>query len=192
MVEVKIGDWLDKPFKEATKKDIIKVVQIIETQDYTAHTKHDYKIVVKRFYQWLRSSDDYPEEVRWIKSTIKRNDSMIPDELLTAEEIKKLIETAEHPRNKAMISALYESGCRPSEFLYLCIKHIVFDKIKAQIVINFIFTYSRPLIGPPKGNPKQFVLNSGSFREFFHCLWIIRHYDRYPVPFFRQCFWQSR
>lgn len=132
---LKIGAWLEKPFKEATKKDIIKLVQIIETQDYTAHTKHDYKIVVKRFYQWLRNSDDYPEEVRWIKSTIKRSDSMIPAELLTVEEVNKLIEKTEHPRNKAMVSALYETGCRPSEFLSFCIKHIVFDKYGAQLTI---------------------------------------------------------
>jgi site-specific recombinase XerD/ribosomal protein L40E len=132
---LKIERWLNKPFKEATKKDIIKLVQIIETQDYTAHTKHDYKIVVKRFYQWLRSSDDYPEEVRWIKSTIKKNDLMIPEELLTIEEVNKQIETTDHPRNKAMISALYESGCRPSEFLSFCIKHVVFDKYGVQLTI---------------------------------------------------------
>lgn len=132
---MKIGDWMDIPFKKATKKDIIKLIQVIETRDYTAHTKHDYKIVVKRFYKWLRSADDYPKEVSWIKSTIKRKDSMIPEELLTAEEVNKLIETAEHPRNKAMISALYESGCRPSEFLSFCIKHIVFDKYGAQLTI---------------------------------------------------------
>lgn len=131
----KMGGWLGKSFKDATKKDIIKLVQIIETQDYTPHTKHDYKIVVKRFYQWLRSSDGYPEEVRWIKSTIKMNDSTIPEELLTVEEIKKLIETTEHPRNKAIVSALYESGCRPSEFLSFCIKHVVFDKYGAQLTI---------------------------------------------------------
>lgn len=132
---LKIVKWLDKPFKDAEKKDIMKIVQVIETQDYTAHTKHDYKIVVKRFYQWLRSSDEYPEEVRWIKSTIKKNDSKIPDELLTTEEVNKLIETVEHPRNKAMISMLYESGCRPTEFLSFSIKHIVFDKYGAQLTI---------------------------------------------------------
>jgi integrase len=132
---MKVGVWLDKPFKDATKKDIIRVVQIIETQDYKAHTKHDYKIVVKRFYQWLRGTDDYPEEVRWIKSTIKMKDSMIPEELLTIEDVNKQIEKTGHPRNKAMISVLYESGCRPSEFLSFCIKHIVFDKYGAQLTI---------------------------------------------------------
>ncbi len=132
---LKIADWLDKPFKDAKKKDIIRVVQVIETQDYTAHTKHDYKIVIKRFYQWLRGTEGYPEEVSWIRSTIKRKDSMIPEELLTVEEIEKQIETTDHPRNKAMISTLYESGCRPSEFLYLCIKHIVFDEYGVQLTI---------------------------------------------------------
>jgi site-specific recombinase XerD len=133
---IKIEKWLGKSFKEATKKDIIKLIQTIEGQDYTANTRHDYKITIKKFFRWLSNSEEYPEEVKWIKSTVKRNDSKIPEELLTIDEIKKMVETAEHPRNKAIASAIYESGCRPTEFLSFKIKHIVFDKYGAQLTIS--------------------------------------------------------
>ena len=132
---MRLTDWLDKTFKEVTKKDIIKLIQTIESQGYTANTKHDYKIAIKKFFRWLGGSDEYPEEVKWIKSTVKRNDSKIPEELLTLDEIGKMIDTAEHPRNKAITSSIYESGCRPTEFLSFSIKHVVFDKYGAQLTI---------------------------------------------------------
>ena len=130
---MKISEWMNKSFKKANKSDIIKVVQIIENQDYTPHTKHDYKIVIKRFFKWLKGSKNYPDEVEWIKSTIKETNKIIPEELLTEEEVKRLINAAQHPRNKAMVALLYESGCRVGELLSLQIKHITFD---AQSIIQ--------------------------------------------------------
>jgi integrase len=112
------------------------VVQIIENQDYTPHTKHDYKIVIKRFFKWLKRSKNYPDEVEWIKSTIKKTNKIIPEELLTEEEVKRLINAAQHPRNKAMVALLYESGCRVGELLSLQIKHITFDEFGARVILN--------------------------------------------------------
>jgi len=124
---LKISGWMNKSFRRANRGDVIKLVQVIENQSYTAHTKHDYKIVIKRFFKWLRDSDKYPYEVDWIKTTIKETNSIIPEELLTEEEIKSLIDAAKHPRNKAMVAFLYESGCRVGELLSLQIRHVVFD-----------------------------------------------------------------
>ena len=43
-----------KPFKSLRKEDIKRLVSWIRASDYTDHTKHDYRIVLKKFYQWLR------------------------------------------------------------------------------------------------------------------------------------------
>jgi site-specific recombinase XerD len=133
---MKISEWMNKSFKKANKTDVIKLIQVIENQKYTAHTKHDYKIVVKRFFKWLRGSKNYPDEVEWIKTTIKETNTIIPDELLTEEDINKLIEVAKHPRDKAMIAFLYESGCRVGELLSLQIRHVVFDEFGAIVTLN--------------------------------------------------------
>ena len=52
-----IARWLNKPFEDATKEDIIKLVQRIELSDYSDWTKHDYKAMLKIFYKWLRGSE---------------------------------------------------------------------------------------------------------------------------------------
>lgn len=92
----RIAILLAKPFAEACKEDIIRLVQKIEQSDYSNWTKRDYKIVIKKFYKWLRNSEGYPNEVKWIKASI-RNNSLLPEELITEEEVKKMAEIADNP-----------------------------------------------------------------------------------------------
>ncbi len=75
-------------------------------------TKRDYKIILHVFYKWLRKTEDYPEEVRWIKAT-NRTTIKLPEELLTVEEVMKLVDTADNIRDKAFILTLNESGLPP-------------------------------------------------------------------------------
>lgn len=132
----KLGEWLAIPFTRAKKENIMELVRYIENQNYSEWTKHDYKVVLKKFFKWLRGDQEYPEEVKWIKTTIKKNNHKIPEELLTPQDVEKLINAADHPRDKALVSVLYESGCRIGEILTLRIKHISFDEYGAKIVVN--------------------------------------------------------
>ena len=60
----------------------------------------------------------------------------LPEELLTKEEIMKMVDAAEHIRDKAFILTLYESGCRIGELLNLRIKHVQLDKWGAVLLVN--------------------------------------------------------
>jgi site-specific recombinase XerD len=60
----KIAEMLGKDFDAATKDDIEDLVLKIERSAYSPWTKHDYKVVLKRFYKWLKGGgEEYPEEV---------------------------------------------------------------------------------------------------------------------------------
>jgi len=131
-----LSSMLNKEFDKAKKKDIITLVGAIEKKDYSDWTKHDYKVAVKKFYKWLRDTEEYPAEVKWIKTTVKRRNGKLPEGLLTEEEVKKLIEAANNSRDKALISVLYESGCRASELLSLKLKNVEFDKYGCIILVN--------------------------------------------------------
>lgn len=126
---------LGKPFKKANKEDIYKFVQKIEQSHYSDWTKHDYKAMLRIFYKWLRHTEDFPEEVRWIKPG-RRRKQVLPEELITEDEVKRLVESTSHPRDKALILVLYESGCRPGEILSLKIKHVQFDEYGAVLIVN--------------------------------------------------------
>jgi len=125
---------LGKPFEEAEKEDIQDLIAEIEQKDYSEWTKHDYKVILRVFYRWLRNCD-YPEETSWIKLKTMNNHKL-PEELLTVEEVNRLVDAAEHIRDKAFIQTLYESGCRIGELLALQIKHVKIDNFGAVLLVN--------------------------------------------------------
>ena len=128
-----------KPLRDLTKEDIERLVGWINGSKYAEETKHGYKVALKKFYQWLRGCNEdeheYPPEVRWVKTTIKKR-RLLPEALLTTEEVKKLVEAAENPRDKAFILTHYESGCRIGETLSLRIVNVSFDKYGAVLIVN--------------------------------------------------------
>lgn len=131
----RIVKWLDKPLQEVKKEDIIDLVHKIERNGYSEWTKHDYKVILKIFFRWFKKTDEYPEEVKWIRTTpkIKRK---LPEELLSPDDIRNLVYVADNLRNKAFVLVLYESGCRIGEILTLQLKHVQFAKYGAVIIVN--------------------------------------------------------
>ena len=134
---IKVAEILNKDFMKASKEDIEQVVYEIESRDFSEWTKHDYRITIKKFYKWLKGDgEEYPPEVKWIKSKRNGKNHKLPEELITLDEVKALVEAAENPRDKAMFLTLYESGARVGELLNMKIKHVQFDKYGALIMLN--------------------------------------------------------
>jgi len=77
--------------QEADRKSVESLLAKIEAIGYSENTKHDYKVVLKRFYQWLRGCDrdakEYPPEVKWVKTGIPRSRKKLPEDILTQEEV---------------------------------------------------------------------------------------------------------
>ena len=130
-----LAKFLEKSFEKATKDDIAELVRKIEGEAYAEWTKHDYKVIIKVFYRFLRQTDEYPDEVKWIRATIKHN-KMLPEELLTEDDVKKLAERATTLRDKAFILVLYESGCRVGEILSLRVRNVQFDNYGAVLIVS--------------------------------------------------------
>ncbi len=117
---------LNKDFDKAKVEDIKRLVSDLQQRDYSPWTKQTYKVVIRRFYTWLKEASF----VDWVNIKISRSEKRLPSEgdLLTEEDVKKLISSAEHPRDKAFISMLWESGARIGELGNLSIKNVCFDK----------------------------------------------------------------
>jgi len=128
-----------KPLEQLDRIQMETVISRINTAGYTEHTKHDYKIIIKKYFQWLRGCNEdqheYPEEVRWIKTTLKKK-RLLPEALLTAEELKKLVEAAENQRDRAFILTHYDGAFRIGETLSLKILHVTFDKYSAVVRVD--------------------------------------------------------
>ncbi|GCC10178.1 site-specific tyrosine recombinase XerD [archaeon] len=112
-------------FKTATKRDVMKVVGKIERSGNAPQTKMMRKAKLKKFFKWLRSYDDgYLPEVSWFRTTLSNNKKVLPEDLLTPEEVEKLISVAKDIRTKALIATLYDTGCRASELLTMRVKDV--------------------------------------------------------------------
>jgi integrase len=75
----------------------------------------------------------YPEEVAWLKTNVNerqqsKESRITPDKLLTPDDVKKLIDATTNPRDRAMISVLFEGAFRPGELLNMTISSVSFQK----------------------------------------------------------------
>lgn len=161
---LKVNKWMkNKDIDNATKNDIINVIEIIQSKDYSEYTIQTYKTIIKKFFRWL----DKGPLVDWIPYCLK-SDMKQPEELLTREDVYNLINSTDKVKYKALIYCLYESACRISELLSLKIKNVIFDNYGAILLVHGKMGYRRvrivesvPLLGqwllyhPFKENPES-------------------------------------
>ncbi len=130
---------LGKDFSKAKIDDLKKVVAEIEGREWSIWTKVSYRTILKKFYKWLRGkNEEYPAEVKWIKTTVKAKDIPVlsQDDLFTEDELARGMAACEHPRNKAFLGSLTESGCRIGEIGTLRIRNVSFDKHGAILNVH--------------------------------------------------------
>ncbi len=114
--------------KNLNNEQVINLLKTIETQDWEDWTKYNYKTTLRKFFKYLERED----LLKLVKAVPPEN-KKIPDELLTKADIENMVEVAEHPRDKAFIALLYESGARISEIALMHIRHVTLDDLGAVV-----------------------------------------------------------
>jgi site-specific recombinase XerD len=128
---VSIKKRMVKPFEMATKEDITDFVIELEKSDYKDWTKHDQKLILRKYMRWLGKEDT----VDWIKIKQPKN-GQLPEETLSEEEVKAIASSAYTTRDKAFVLTLYDSGSRIGELLPLKLKHVSFDQYGAVLRVT--------------------------------------------------------
>jgi integrase len=131
----KIARLLGKDYGKATADDMRRILHEIEEEDIADASKIEFRKTAKVFYRWLNGGERYPECVEWIKTTEKKSNNKLPEELLTEDEVKRMISVAWSPRDRAIISLLWESACRVGELLNMRIKHVSFEDNLTRITV---------------------------------------------------------
>lgn len=124
-------------FEKATLEDVKKLVAGVNKSDYADWTKSDLRITLKRFYRWLRGLEkgEDPPETRWIRGGNSSN-RILPEELLTEDDIEKMALAAENSRDRALVLLASETGGRIAEDLNLRRKHVQFDQYGAILIFS--------------------------------------------------------
>jgi integrase/ribosomal protein L40E len=137
---------LKKDFDQATKEDIERLLGALLSRQpsYSPETLGTYRAMLKNFMTWVIVPDrfpttrDLPPQVSWITSHVKARDKKRLDrrDLLTPEDIEKLLGVIHNPRDKALVSVLWETGCRIAEIGNLQLKHITKGKHGYLLDVN--------------------------------------------------------
>lgn len=118
-----IGNKARMPFEKMRRADVEKLVLDLQRSGYGAYTLKDLKIALKVLFRWFRGTDEYPEEVRWLKANIKEK-RLSADELPTEEELQAMVKAASSVQARALIAVLADSGARIGEILTLALDKV--------------------------------------------------------------------
>jgi len=130
---------LGKDFAAAMREDLIALVARINSRtDYTTWTKSDYRVALRQVYHFLAGTPEMPDIVSWIKTMPMRSElrTLEESDLLSSDELARLLDAAGTPMERAFVSVLAETGARIGELLTLDRKGVVFQDDVAYLHVN--------------------------------------------------------
>ncbi len=144
----RVAELVQKDFKQLDEADFRKLASQIDGltrpdgAPISGETKNIYAVSVKKFYKWLFDGE-CPKQVKEFFRANNKTEGMKPEDLLSFEEVKKLIDACTNPRDKAILSVLAETGARATELGTLAVKSVIFDKNGCLISIQHSKTTPR-------------------------------------------------
>jgi site-specific recombinase XerD/ribosomal protein L40E len=128
-----------RSYKEAKKPQIIAFFR--ELNGKSESTSDWSKIAIKVFYRWIltggtRKKDAYPPIVEWIEITGKEETPITTGDLITPQEFEKMLACTQHPRDRALLWLLWETGCRRGELMNVKIGDLDFQSNSTEITFR--------------------------------------------------------
>ena len=116
-----LGDKFLKPDPDAIKK----LISDLKNKGNNDRTVTDYLDAYKRFLKWKEYAIG-KNLARAFEFKASKNGKR-PEDLVTPDEVQRLMDHCTNDRDRALISLLYDSGCRISELLTLKKPDVKFD-----------------------------------------------------------------
>lgn len=110
----------DKTPNQITKKDVREFLDSLTEKGRAGGTIHVYLNALKFYFEEILGRN-FRLDIKYCKRPER-----LP-EVLTQEEISKILDAIKNPKHKLMISLLYGAGLRVSELLNLKVKEINFE-----------------------------------------------------------------
>lgn len=127
----------NKPLESLKREDLEGFINALNRntfkslsgENYSGNTKSDIKKFVKYFWKWLKgNNEEYPKEVKWIKTRISKDEQPIQKEVISIGDAQKLATSFEKIEYKILTLMLFDSGFRISEMLSVTKKDLTFEE----------------------------------------------------------------
>ena len=127
-----LATLLGKDFDQATREDLQRLVTTVMGNHLSPATIGTYKAVLKRFMGWVLLPNEfpkiiqYPAAVSWMTCHVRKQDErrLERKDLITPDDIERLLAICRSTRDRALISLLWETGARIAEIGNLQLKHL--------------------------------------------------------------------
>ncbi|MDL5504015.1 MAG: integrase, partial [Candidatus Methanoperedens sp.] len=87
---------------------------------------------LRKFFDWLKPGNNLLDGMK-----IKQVKNYLPvEQLITPDDVKKMLSVCKSQRDRAIIMLLWDSGCRLNEVLSRNINHIQPDEHRATMIVN--------------------------------------------------------
>ena len=107
-------DVIEKPLKKIERNDISNFVSLINQNVKSKHSRIEFFFFLKKFLKKYYKNQEFVDVIKNKKETGNYN-SIDKKDLITAEELERILRIADNLKLKALITLLYESGGRPDE-----------------------------------------------------------------------------
>jgi len=120
-----ISKMTDKCLINFNEEDLYKLLERIKRKGIKPVTVEDYKVILRGFFKYHERNELF--KLLPINNKIYHGSNTLPTEILSEDEIKKVISQEKSIMYQALIMSLWESGARIGEFLPLQLKNVYFD-----------------------------------------------------------------
>jgi integrase/recombinase XerD len=152
-----LAEWITPhSFDDISREDLERAVRanILKDPKKKEVTKTLYLKQIRTFYRWINDPEALakqrsdPVVIKWIvrelsESTEPEMDGLGDAYRLTEEDILKMVDAVDHPRTKAIIACLGDTGARIGEFLDMRLEHIMPDRAGCIVKVPVGKTVSR-------------------------------------------------
>lgn len=131
-------------YNRITKEDILNFKLLLRDENSDFYVKtvtlHHYIIAIRLFCRWILEEKPelgWDESLAEIKVPKKTDEKEVqPDELISTEELHKLLRSCMNRRDKALIALVFETGLRINEALNLKFKDIIINDTHITLKID--------------------------------------------------------
>lgn len=106
-------------------------------------TQKIFEVSIKKLLKYLHDWEKSPKELTRAFRFTGKTAAVKPEDLLTDKELQSIIDSADNPRDKAIIAVLAESGFRVSELGTMKVKSVMADPIGFKLSLQHSKTFTR-------------------------------------------------
>lgn len=126
-------------FEQCTTGDVMKAVAAIRRLHLRPNTERKYILHIKQFFAWLDErgiAEIDISKIDKVKAPPADWITKTSDEMLTIDEVQRIIKACRTSRDRAMLAVLYEGALRPIEIIKMNWKQIEFDRYGAKLTTD--------------------------------------------------------